>query len=192
MRHLNEEIIREFGGFSIKGLEAILRDPETYLSITIADFLESKGTVRQTWWRLFDPGYSLTGFSLIFIPTCHYRRIKEIEDPYRIVATAQVDYVINAVRKGEMGPYNWGEINREVLNSVKNGELYDTTGALPLFTEEDIPDGTKMYHVMFSYHPPADFPKLFYYSLHDQQIKSTRISPLNELLTLISLKPAMT
>ncbi len=187
MLHLNEVIIREYGRFSLKGIQAKFTLPEAYLASTLQDFLESRATVRPTEWCLFDPGY--WNFSLIIIPACHYRQTKETEEPEKALAEAEADYVIRALKSDDRGPYDREEVEKEALQKVKNAELYDLMGKFPINSKDDIPSGTKLYNVALGYYLPYDFAALWGYQLHGPA-RAARIPDTSELSDLVSLRPA--
>lgn len=159
--HINEAEREQYGRFSLKGIKATYRNPESYFATTITEFLNYQSEIEGTRFKILNPLLHPNQV-LVLLPACYYSRIDHSGN-------------IKETRRGEKS-------RRELAT------LYDASGNDLMVRSycPEIPNGASIEMPVLLYNLNIDFCTLLTYDKKNnkppQQEKKTLGDIINNLI----------
>ncbi len=146
--------------------------PAIYLAPTIKAIVDERDIVPKTRRKIFNPGLSLNGGIIIYVPTAYFRwrePFRTFEEVSTFIEEGEKEYGRRITQIEEGGDSFESrlllkQVDREMaIPGLEVGRLYDGITELPIcptkFFGKNLSNGQRLYHIFIGYKPFSGFDR---------------------------------
>lgn len=180
------ELIRQNELFSLDGIKATFIWPEMYYASSLQDFVENRNNINTSWKSKLKLDQKHLFAAQVCLDSCQYEQFQPLVNLPLVqrwnLLEQQVKTDFQSRNALEDIPV---DSEKEILNRLKNGQLYDTTCAYPIMVRKTVPVGIPLYKVWLKYLPQHDFAEIESFELnyvHQQKRSAKEKSKVRNLI----------